>query len=64
MSIDIIGLNMNLLKIKDEVYKSIIKQREMILECFIAETGFKPSECEQVIIYNEEGISCFIRKRE
>lgn len=60
---DLIGLNMNLLTIKDKVYQAIIEQREGILKAFIAETGLKPSECEQILIYNEQGISCYIRKR-
>ncbi|HDY68755.1 hypothetical protein LCGC14_2039520 [marine sediment metagenome] len=41
----------------------IVKNREKIIEAFIAETGLKPSECEQVIESRVDGTSFYIRKR-
>ena len=41
------------------VLEAIAKQREQILEAFIAETGLLPSECEQVL----QGDRWWVQKR-
>jgi len=47
-----------------EILIAITRQRELILKAFIAETGCKPSECEQVEQRHLDGsISWYIRKR-
>ncbi len=49
----------------DKLYKEIMKQRESIVAAFIAETGMKPSECEQVVSSQEKGggITWYVRVR-
>ena len=51
-----------------ELLEMIYQQREIILRAFIAETGLKPSECEQVWEQHREGGRLrsiwYIRKRE
>ena len=45
---------MDIKELTEELYHAIMKQREHILEAFIAETGLKPSECEQVVGYSKK----------
>lgn len=42
------------------LYEQVMRQREAIVTAFIAETGLKPSECEQV----QQGDRWFVRKRQ
>ena len=46
-----------------KMYNEIHQQREVIVEAFMAETGLKPSECEQVIQTSEKETIWFIRMR-
>ncbi len=48
---------------RDAIVNNIMEQREEILNAFIAETGLKPSECEQVIETDGMLIRWYIRKR-
>ena len=43
--------------------KKIIQTREIIVEAFIAETGLKPSEIEQVEERTESGARWYLQKR-
>ena len=45
------------------MWNRILEQREQIIEAFIAETGCKPSECEQVMEATEGGYTWYVRKR-
>lgn len=45
------------------IYTEILKDRQKILEAFIAETGLKPSECEQVVTRTENEIKWYVQKR-
>jgi hypothetical protein len=47
----------------EDLCTSIAANREKILKAFIAETGLKPSECEQVFVHRPDGHSWFVRKR-
>ena len=46
------------------LYAEIMKNRERILEAFIAETGLKPSEIEMVQINDYDKIRWYVQKRE
>ena len=46
-------------------WEAVMTSREAILEAFIAETGLKPSECEQVSRTEADGtIVWFVRRRQ
>lgn len=47
----------------DKAYRNIISNRCKILEAFIAETGYKPSEIEQVIITDKNTTRYFLRRK-
>jgi len=53
-----------LVSLASEKFKEIIKQRESILTAFIAETGLKPSEIEQVEEKTESGVVWYLRQRQ
>ena len=54
-----------LLKLAREKYRQVMKQREHIVEAFVAETGLFPSEIEQIEQHHSNGdISWYLRKRE
>lgn len=53
----------NLTSFKDDIFLEVAKQREKILEAFIAETGYKPSEIEQIVEYGPNTTKWFIQKR-
>ena len=44
-------------------YEEILRQREMILEAFIAETGLKQSEIVQVEQHTPQGHIWYVAKR-
>ena len=46
------------------LYAEIMKNREKVLEAFIAETGFKPSEIKMVQINDYDKIRWYVQKRE
>jgi transcriptional regulator with XRE-family HTH domain len=48
----------------DGIMQRIDAQRETILRSFIAETGLKPSECEQVLQTTATGVKFWVQKRE
>ena len=53
-------------KLKEQVnkiYKKVMLDRENIIRAFIAETGYKPSEIEQVEIREETKITWYLRKK-
>jgi hypothetical protein len=58
MSTDPLKLSLN------DYVENIYRNREKILEAFIAETGLKPSECEQVEICGNNGFRFYVKKRE
>ena len=41
--------------ISSKIFHEIMKQREKICQAFIAETGLRPSEVEQVIEFGRNG---------
>ncbi|MCP3968682.1 MAG: hypothetical protein GY718_20465 [Lentisphaerae bacterium] len=44
-----------------KLYDGIIVNREEILKAFIAETGLRPSECEQV--FSQDRLTWYVRKK-
>jgi len=48
----------------DQTYADIIKQREQIVEAFIAETGLKPSEIVQIVEKDINGIRWYLKRKE
>lgn len=48
-----------------DAMRRVTRQREQIIEAFLAETGLMPSECEQVEEIQKDGTRVwYIRKRE
>ena len=58
------GQDNTLVSLVNEKIKEIMKQREFIVEAFIAETGCMPSEIEQIEERTESGIKWYLRKRQ
>lgn len=47
-----------------EAYGRVLANRESILEAFVAETGYLPSEIEQVEVHEGDTVRWFVRRRE
>lgn len=55
----------DLQKLGKFAYEAIIQQREFVIKAFIAQTGLKPDEVEQVIQLTSEGHwRWYLRKRQ
>jgi len=56
-------LGIDIFALANERLKFINENKEKLVEAFIAETGFRPSECQMVINESRAGISIIYMRR-